>query len=148
MIKKSIIADLEAIGSRLKAVRVHLNLKQRKFAEILNTSVVNLSEIERGRKKPGVELLIYLSRQYRVNLTYLLHGEGDMFRPEKVTKGVTIEDGLFGHYTEEVKEMLWLMQNSLMARGAIIAMAKEYFYRNEDLLEKDIQRQKLKSEKK
>ncbi len=148
MQKKQVKFDLNAIGSRLKAVRKNLNLKQKEIAEILNISVVTLSDIETGKKRPGAELLFSLSGLYRVNLAYLLHGEGDMFRPDTPTKGVNIEDGLFGHYTDDVKEMLWYMQHSLLARSAIMTIVKEYLYKNEDLLEKDIQRQKIKNEKK
>jgi len=46
-----------------------------------------------------------------------------------------------------VKEILWFMQNSLLARSAIIALVTEYLYNNEDLLKKDIERLKIKKEK-
>ena len=144
MEKKKVKFDLPGTGSRLKAIRKNLNLMQKEFADILDVTVVTLSDIERGKKKPGSDILFTLSEVYRVNLAYLLHGEGNMFRPEAETKGITIEDGIFGDYTDDVKEMLWYMQHSRLARSAIMTMLKEYLYRNEDLLQKDIKRQKEK----
>lgn len=148
MEKKKVKFDLNAVGSRLKAVRKNLKLKQKELAEILNITAVTLSDIETGKKRPGSEILFILSEVYHVNLNYLINGEGDMFRPDKETKGVTVEDGLFGHYTDDVKEMLWYMQHSLLARSAIMTVVKEYLYKNEDILEKDIQRRKIKNGKK
>jgi transcriptional regulator with XRE-family HTH domain len=144
MSKKKIEYDLTGIGHRLKAIRKHLKLRQLEFAAILNVTVVTLSDIETGKKKPGSEMLFILSEVYRVNLAYLLHGEGDMHRPIADTKGIIIEDGIFGDYTNDVKEILWYMQHSRLARSAIIATAKEYIYRNEDIVTKDLERQKEK----
>jgi transcriptional regulator with XRE-family HTH domain len=147
MEKKKVNFDLPGIGDRLKAIRKNLNLKQKELAEILNTTVVTLSDIETGKKRPGIEILFILSEEYRVNPVHLLHGEGDMFRREAETKGVTIEDNLFGEYTDHVREMLWYMQHSMLARSAFLTMVKEYIYKYEKLLEKDIERQKRKDEK-
>lgn len=145
MDKKKIKYDLAGIGNRLKSIRKQLKMRQVDFASILNVTVVTLSDIETGKKRPGSEIMYILSELYRVNLAYLLHGEGDMYRPAADTKGITVEDGIFGDYTDDVKEMLWYMQNSRLARSAIITMAKEYFYRSEDLLKKDMERQKEKN---
>jgi transcriptional regulator with XRE-family HTH domain len=144
MDKKKIDYDLTGIGRRLKSIRKHLKLRQLEFASILNVTVVTLSDIETGKKKPGSEMLFILSEVYRVNLAYLLHGEGDMYRPTADTKGIIIEEGIFGDYTNDVKEILWYMQHSRLARSAIITMAKEYLYRNEDIVTKDLERQKEK----
>lgn len=144
MDKKKIEYDLTGIGRRLKSIRKHLKLRQLEFASILNVTVVTLSDIETGKKKPGSEMMFILSKIYRVNLAYLLHGEGDMYRPTADTKGIIIEEGIFGDYTHDVKEALWYMQYSRLARSAIITMAKEYLYRNEEIIKKDLDRQKEK----
>lgn len=147
MNKKEINFDLHGIGSRLKAIRKELNLKQTDLAQILSTTVVTLSDIETGKKKPSIDVLFILSELYRVNPLYLLHGEGDMFC-RKGAIGVVIEENLFGDYTEDVKEMLWYMQNSKLARSAVITMAKEYFYKHDTLLKIDIEKHLAKQEKK
>lgn len=146
MDKKKIKYDMIGMGNRLKSIRKQLKLRQVDFAAILNVTVVTLSDIETGKKRPGSEIMYILSEVYRVNLAYLLHDEGDMYRPAADTKGITIEEGIFGDYTNDVKEILWFMQHSRLARSAIITMAKEYLYRSEDILAKDLERQKEKDQ--
>ncbi|MCP5107835.1 MAG: helix-turn-helix transcriptional regulator [bacterium] len=136
--------DLQGIGKRLKEIRKTLNLKQAAFARSLNTTVTTLSDTETGKKKPGFEVMFLLSRDFKVRLEYLLHGEGEMFGEKAEAGGITIEDGIFGHYTGAVKEMLWYMQHSLLARSAILTRVKEYLYKNEELLNKDIEKIKEK----
>ncbi len=142
MKKKKTEIDLVGIGKRLKAIRKVLGFMQKDFVKIVNITMSTLSDIETGKKRPGSEMLFILSDQYRVNLHYLLHGEGEMFRLETPLSGIAIAEGIFGDYTEDVKELLWYMQHSRLARGAIVAMAKEYCFRNEILLKKEIQKQK------
>ena len=136
--------DLQGIGKRLKEIRKTLNLKQAAFARSLNTTVTTLSDTETGKKRPGFEVMFLLSRDFKVRLEYLLHGEGEMFAEKAGAEGVMIEDGVFGAYTGDIREMLWYMQHSRLARTAIFTMGKEYIYENEEHLKKDIQKIKEK----
>ncbi|MDQ1355072.1 MAG: hypothetical protein QG657_5381 [Acidobacteriota bacterium] len=80
MKKKKTTIDLVGIGKRMKAIRTELGLLQRDFIKVVNITMSTLSDIETGKKRPGSEILFILSDEYRVNLHYLLHGEGEMFR--------------------------------------------------------------------
>lgn len=139
--------DLVGIGNRLKDIRKKLNLRQKEFAESLGITMVTLSDIETGKKQPGGCTLYNLSKLCDVNLDFLLHGIGSMFRQVKEIDGVTIEDNAFGILTNEVREMLWYMRNSSLARFAFITLAKEYIYRNRVILSQDINLQKEKNER-
>lgn len=140
MKKKSISIDLPAIGKRVKAIRKKLELMQRDFVKIINVNMATLSDIETGKKRPGSEMLYILSDVYRVNLHYLLHGEGEMFRSEKEVTGITVPDNIFGEYTDDFKEIFWYMEHSLLFRAAVIVFGKDYLLRNELLIAKDIKR--------
>lgn len=142
MKKKKTTIDLEGIGKRVKAIRRELGLLQKDFVKVVNINMSTLSDIETGKKRPGSEMLFILSDEYRVNLHYLLHGEGEMFRQETPLTGIAFADGAFGEYTEDVKELLWYLQHSRLARGAIIAMGKEFCFRNETLIKKEINNDK------
>lgn len=146
MKKKKTNMDLVGIGSRLKDIRKKLNLRQKEFADVLNITMVTLSDIETGKKQPGGYTLYNLSELYNVNLDFLLHGIGSMFRQVKEIDGVTIEDDAFGVLTNEVREMLWYMQNSRLARFAFITLAQEYILENGVLLKHDIDYEKEKKE--
>ncbi len=138
--------DLIGVGKRLKEIRSTLRFKQKDFANSLNTSVTNLSDIETGKKKPGVDLLFLLSKVFEVNLDYLFHGEGEMFR-DKGEAEVKEGEESFDEFSEDVKEILWYMRHSRLATSAIVTLAKEYLYKNEALIEKDIQVTRAKKEK-
>lgn len=61
------------IGERLKKVRG--GMSQRDFADMLGTSQGYISDIEKGKKKPGAEFLISLKRFKEIDLDWLLTGE-------------------------------------------------------------------------
>ncbi|MCU0286492.1 MAG: helix-turn-helix domain-containing protein [Acidobacteria bacterium] len=145
MKKKAVDIDLQAVGSRIKAIRKKLQLMQRDFVKIVNITMSTLSDIETGKKRPGSEMLFILSDVYQVNLHYILHGEGEMFRTGKEVSGITIADNIFGEYTDDFKEILWYMQHSLLFRAAVIVFGKDYLLRNELLIERDIRRKEEKN---
>ncbi len=146
MKKKKTKMDLVGIGSRLKDIRKKLDFTQKEFAETMTITMVTLSDVETGKKRPSSEMLFSLSKLYDVNLDFLLFGYGCMFREGADVKGVMIEDNSFGEYTDDVREMLWYMQNSRLARTAFITLTKEYIYRNWVILRRDINLQKEKNE--
>ncbi len=147
MKKKKTEFDLAGVGDRMKAIRKILGLKQRDFIKIVNITMATLSDIETGKKRPNSEVLFILSDVYKVNLHYLLHGEGEMFRRDLDTgiMGITVADDVFGEYTDDFKEILWYMTHSRLARAAIIVMAKEYCLRNEEILKKEMKKNEEKN---
>jgi transcriptional regulator with XRE-family HTH domain len=69
-----------AFGSRLKQLRVGLNLKQKEFADYIGISNGALSEIESGKRFPPFDAFIsiyeYL-REHNICIDWLLTGEGE-----------------------------------------------------------------------
>lgn len=65
------------IGSRIKHARGRDN--QREFAKILEFSSSYLSEVESGKTKPSLELLLKISQFTKYSLDWLITGEGPMF---------------------------------------------------------------------
>jgi len=68
---------MDSIGERVKHIRTMHNLNQQKFAGTIHISQGRLSEIEKNKCKPSAETLISLSQVYKVNLNWLLLGEGE-----------------------------------------------------------------------
>ena len=62
------------IGSRIKKARGRDN--QREFANILGFSTSYLSEVESGKTKPSLELLVKISEYTKYSLHWLVTGEG------------------------------------------------------------------------
>lgn len=65
-----------SIGYRIKQVRQHTHLNQKRFAEAIGISQGNLSDIERGKFSPSVETIISVSRYSNISTDWLLKGTG------------------------------------------------------------------------
>lgn len=69
-------------SARLREFRAHLGLDQKELAARLGVSQGVLGFAERGERKPSKALIANLFEKYRVNQTWLMHGEGEMFLPQ------------------------------------------------------------------
>lgn len=66
-------------GQRLRTVRKALNLSQQELADNLNVNASAISQMETNRIKPSLETLLLLAKTYKVNLHWLITGQGQMF---------------------------------------------------------------------
>jgi len=66
--------DLVAIGSRVRKLRG--DIFQEEMAEYLGISQGQLSKIERGKRAPTIEILLFLSDRFRKSIDWILRGEG------------------------------------------------------------------------
>jgi transcriptional regulator with XRE-family HTH domain len=81
--------ELTKLGERLKEIRLTQKLTQQRFADILETSVSFICEIEAGKKAPGCDLLISLKRKFNVDIDWLLEGGLDARRSKTESKSNT-----------------------------------------------------------
>ena len=63
---------MQTIGKRLAEIRKSKDLKQTKFAEMLNVSQQVISNIERGITTPDIELLKKIADIYHISLDQLV----------------------------------------------------------------------------
>lgn len=84
------------LGDRLKQIRKEKGLSQKAFADPLATSSGYISEVEQGKKTPGSEFLLSLSRVWKVSIDWLLTGEGspymDTSLPDRMDEGPVIAE--------------------------------------------------------
>ena len=71
--------ELITFGKRLKHARQELKMLEKDFALRLDVSDTFLRELEAGKISPGYELLRKLFTTYKINLHFLLNGEGESF---------------------------------------------------------------------
>ena len=69
------------ISERLKNMRKDLDLTQTEFGLKLGARQGNVADWERGRSTPSVENLLNIVKTYKINLHWLLTGDGDMYYP-------------------------------------------------------------------
>ncbi|MGD2092673.1 MAG: helix-turn-helix transcriptional regulator [Candidatus Aminicenantes bacterium] len=124
----------ETFGFRLRKIRQHLNLKQKEFAAGLGISSPALSEIENGKYKPGHDFLYHIVESYKVNLYYLLFGEGEMFL-EPLSIG-----GGFSRYSgsnPEMKRFIWYFERSPIVQHFILGQFRRYINDERETIERD-----------
>ena len=140
----------EIIGKGIMTIRKSLGLKQYKLAKILGISSGYLSEVEAGKKNPGIEILDKLFTKYNVNITYLFTGKGSMFvQPgeENVQKAPKKPAKRISEDKEYVDEVKWYLENVPVVRFAIIEFFYSYHFSKKDMVESEVRRLGLKPPK-
>ena len=117
------------IGQRLKSIRSALHLKQIELAKALNLNPSAISQIESNRTKPSLETLVEIAHLFKVDLHWLITGEGQMFSsslPQKANnKGWDVLQKMMNDSLEEIvqarQDMLDLESVDFIVTGEIAA---------------------------
>lgn len=131
-------SSLEEFGQRFKEIRHHLKLLQKDFAANLDVTGSFLSEVEKGKAKPGLDVLRRLYLSYNVNLNYLLDGFGEPFlnRSESASP-ISSATGL---EKEKLQELLFYIENAPVVRYAVYEFFSNYLYKNKGMIEEDMEK--------
>jgi len=107
------------LGKRLKQLIEVLGIKQNQFAQNIDVSPSHVSDVLSGRRNNfSIDIIIKIAELYKVNLNWLLTGEGEMFitKPEENQVIRTVSDikdigqitgtGWFSNLSEEQKKIV------------------------------------------
>jgi transcriptional regulator with XRE-family HTH domain len=130
--------ELKEIGLRLQLIRKKLNLLQKDFAKSMDISNASLSEMEAGNAKPRFELIYNITSKYKVNINYLLHGEGEIFMSDEISRQSGLE--ILPEYQLFFKDFLYYFNQSPLVRTAMMNHFRTYILEKENLIEKDIRK--------
>ncbi len=132
----------ELIGNGIKKIRQYLGLKQKNLAEILDISGGYLSEIECGKKNPGIEILNKLVDKYQVNISYLFTGNGSYFiHPGKENSNEpAANDKEISDEKKLSEEMKWYIEHIPVVRFALIEFFKSYLYDKRGMIEEEVEK--------
>lgn len=132
------------VGKRLKDLRRQLDISQKDFAAQLDISSSYLSEIESGKTKPGYNFLRLIAKTFRINPSWILLEEGDIFLDNE--DGPNISEKDFGDATDRVKELLYYMKKSPLVQSTVLGFFIKFLYDNEDIINKDIEKRKARDD--
>lgn len=131
MNEKNIINVVE-IGKRLREVRKSLNLTLKDMSKMSGFAVSAVSEMELGKKRLLPEYLYLLSSRFSLNLNWLFTGSGSMFMPPIDLKWD------FGKDNEEIREMIYLLENSSYFRHEILRQARMIKHKDKNIIDEDL----------
>jgi len=123
-------------AQRLKLIRSTLGFKQKDFAQKLQVSGPTLSEIEKGKYKPGHDFFYNIATEFKVNLYYLIFGEGDMFLDP--TNALLNSSDEFVVNRKEVNDFLWFFKKSKIIQYLILGHFRTIMLQEKDAIEKEI----------
>ncbi|MGN1412339.1 MAG: helix-turn-helix domain-containing protein [Oscillospiraceae bacterium] len=98
--------DYSTAGSKIKKERLKLGLTQEKLAEKCHISVSYLAHIERGSKRPSLDVAVTISNVLNINLDYLFK---DKINSEDV-KIQSLENQLNNCTTTQINHFLKIAQ--------------------------------------
>ena len=67
--------DMTEFATRLSTLRKAQGMTQQGLAEALNISLEHLSKMERGKRKPSIDLIVAMAYYFHVSTDYLLMGK-------------------------------------------------------------------------
>lgn len=67
--------DATEFATRLSNLRKAQGMTQESMAEALNISLEHLSKMERGKRKPSIDLVVAMACYFHVSTDYLLMGK-------------------------------------------------------------------------
>ena len=130
--------ELRAFGERLKEARLQLKLLQKDFAANLDVSGSFLSELEKGKTKPGFDVLKKMYFLYNINIHYLIDGKGDLFIKKDLSSIVDPDDSSAESRT--LRELLYYIENAPVVKYAVFEYFATYLHKNKDLVKVEMKK--------
>lgn len=97
---------MESIAERIKVIRKNYKMNQKKFSEQIGISQASLSDIEKGKTRPSIDLVILLSKQYGVSTDWILTGDS---RSEVINNDFVIMNSLFNKFFNNLADFISIL---------------------------------------
>jgi len=124
------------VSERIREIRATLNLSQKELASRLKISGSSLSDVENGKYPPNFELIRGMVDEFKVNIYYLLFGEGEMFIEPGKDQFRQLE--VLANRNEGIRKFLYYFEKSAIFRYIIMGNAEEVLIENFQRIDKEI----------
>lgn len=132
------------IGKRMRRVRKTMGFTQDKMASFFDVGRANYSRIEKGEIFPNPTVLNILKTKFNISLDWLITDHGKMFQADNIESSRAMD---FGEHTEEIKDLMYHMEQIPMVRHTVLGFYFDYKEKNKkiikEFLEELEQEQKL-----
>lgn len=103
-----------AIGKRIKNLRNNLKITAKDFADVLQIPLRTIGSYERDEAQPSSKFFNALINIYRVNINWLLTGQGNVFLSEKAEidmSFIALLKDRFNLSAEEINGLIELLES-------------------------------------
>ena len=104
------------IGKRIKRIRKDAKMTQKEFGAAVGVGWESVAGWEQGQRQPGKARLYVVADRFKVNIDWLVDGDGDIYRPDALNDAtrsrIEIEvikklfDGLPVEYQNKIRAAL------------------------------------------
>jgi len=121
------------IGERIKMVRKAFGLTQEQFVENFEIGRANYARIESGEIFPGISIMNVLRSKFNISMDWLISNKGEMFLQEKKEEDIVLD---YGEDTEEIAEMLHIIQRIPRMKEEILSFFYDFRRKNKSILDR------------
>ncbi|MFN7250041.1 MAG: helix-turn-helix domain-containing protein [Anaerobacillus sp.] len=89
---------MSMIGQKIKELRMQHGMTLKELGGAINFNYSNLSKIERGNRKPAIDVLESLSNYFNIDIAYFFSS------PQKTHSKTELPDIELIHFTKELKQ--------------------------------------------
>jgi transcriptional regulator with XRE-family HTH domain len=129
---------LKGFAKRFRNLRQNIGLNQTELSNRLGYTNSFISELENEKGKPSYEFLIKLQNTFRVNLGWLLQGNGDMFLNHGEFPNMENPPKLSSS-EKDVEKFFWYFNYSPMFKHTIMGFALKFLHDNQVIIKQDIE---------
>ena len=133
--KKAKTEEIAAIGKRIKEVRTYLRIQQKEMAQKLGITSAHLSEIEKGKSSPSIELVMKITKIYNMSLEYIFLNRGNMIYSDANSES---EKFTFDSKITSAEKLVWMMKKSHYFTILLQGAASKIMIEQNDLIRKTI----------
>jgi len=128
--------EIAAIGNRIKQVRTHLRIQQKEMAQKLGITSAHLSEIEKGKSSPSIEVVLKITNIYNMSLEFLFLGRGEMLYISGLEKAP--EKFTFDSSVTSREKLIWMLKKSDYFSILVMGSAAKVMLEQYDLILKTV----------
>jgi transcriptional regulator with XRE-family HTH domain len=128
--------EMENFSDRINLIRLNLRLSQQEFADNLNRTRQQISDIEDGKLNAGHDFFFLLVKKYDIEPEYLISGTGPMFKSSLRERDRELV--LPGEFDDASKKFLDLFLHSDFFRYSVIGFGHKLERDNQDIIAREI----------
>lgn len=131
--------DKVKIGKRIREIRLSMRKTQKEFSKVLDITIGYLSEIETGRKTPGIDMVFSLLDRYNIDVNYLFYGEGGFYRKSDEEKA-KLAGEIYSDDWDDIQKLHWCIKKIPLIRYSMLEKFILLMHEKKDVINAEIKK--------